>query len=152
MGSIQIHASCVSIKSRGVLILGESGFGKSDMALCLIDRGADLVSDDRTDLTKDGESIIAKSPEKINGLIEVRGIGIFRLQAENSVAVSMVVQLEHRNSIERLPVPEFYECMGIKIPQIRLYPFDVSSYIKIEMSLAALHDSSIMVAGAFGKD
>ena len=52
-----IHATCVAIEGRGVLIVGPSGSGKSDLALRLIDRGAALVADDYTDLNVDGRAL-----------------------------------------------------------------------------------------------
>ena len=55
-GSTTIHATCVAIRGRAVLITGPSGAGKSDLALRLIDRGAVLVRDDYTVLTRIGDA------------------------------------------------------------------------------------------------
>jgi len=147
----QLQATCVAINSYCVLLIGESGSGKSDLALRLINRGASLVSDDRVNLMKNRNTIIASSPENIAGLLEVRGIGIFKMKTQNNISLSLVIKLDGKDSIERLPDPEFYECMGIKIPQIHICPFEASAPVKIEMAVAALSDGSLTV-GALKSD
>ncbi len=142
---LRLHATCVAIKSHGVLLVGEPKSGKSDLALRLIDRGATLVSDDQVELTRDGDTITAHTPGNIAGLIEVRGVGIFKKKYQSKQQVHLVVQLNSKEAIERLPYPESFECMGINIPQLRLCPFEASSVIKIEMAIAALEDHSMMV-------
>ncbi|MEI7669275.1 MAG: HPr kinase/phosphatase C-terminal domain-containing protein [Pseudomonadota bacterium] len=142
--SVSLHASCVSVKGTAVLLIGEASTGKSDLALRMIDRGAELVSDDQVVLSSDGEKLTASSPDNIKGLIEIRGIGIFRLPYQVA-EVGLVVKLSERAMIERLPYPESFESMGIKVPQILVSSFDATAPIKIEMSIAALHNSSMMV-------
>ena len=72
-----LHGTAISIGGHGVLIMGESGSGKSDLALRLIDRGAILISDDVVFLeTRDNAPILTVAPN-IVGKIEVRGVGIF---------------------------------------------------------------------------
>jgi len=148
MNTKQIHASCIAIGNKGVLLLGETGAGKSDLALRLIDRGAVLVADDQVKLTPKGKTIIATAPLRIQKLLEVRGIGIFKLKVKKSIKVELVVQLVEQEWIERLPYPEPYECLGKYIPQLRLCAFEASAAIKIEMALASLQDGS-MTVGAF---
>lgn len=118
------------------MLLGESGSGKSDLALRLIDRGAQLVSDDQVRLYRRDNAAFASSPDTIKGLLELRGIGIIKLPYKEDMPLSLVVRLTGRQDIERLPEQEFYDCLGIRIPLIRLYPFDISSPIKIEMMLS----------------
>ena len=73
MTKTNIHAGCVVVGRKGVLLLGPSGAGKSDLALRLIDGGARLVSDDRTDLfVKDGK-LQARAPASIAGLTTIPG-------------------------------------------------------------------------------
>ena len=67
LSSETLHATCVAIDGRALLIEGRSGAGKSDLALRLIDRGATLVSDDYTRLTRSGDALIASAPETIRG-------------------------------------------------------------------------------------
>jgi len=147
MEVFRLHASCVAIDRQGVLLLGEPGMGKSDLALRLIDRGAQLVADDRVELACRDEQIFASVPSAIAGLIEVRGLGIFTLKGKDmpEAPVLLVVHLAKQEWIERLPHPEPYDCLGVQIPQLRLCAFEHSAAIKIEMAVAALQDGSMTV-------
>lgn len=128
-----IHATCIDYKGCGVLIIGPSGSGKSDLALRMImDKGASLVADDRTDLACVNGRLQASYPEAIAGLIEVRGLGVCRFAPCPQTMIDLVVELlpaDHK--IERLPEPEISELMGIKIPKIRLHGFENSAIDKI---------------------
>src|ERR1700760_1068946 len=106
MQSANIHASCVAIKGKGVLILGESGAGKSDLALRLIDEGAKLVADDRVELYAAQSALCARAPKSIAGLIEVRGLGVIALRCRKSIALALAVKLG--TTAKRLPDPAFY--------------------------------------------
>ncbi len=145
MDILRLHATCVVVKSRGVLLLGEPGAGKSDLALRLMDRGAKLIADDQVELTKKGRTIIATAPRRIYGLLEVRGVGIFKVRSQKKARVLLVVQLVKQEWIERLPYPEPYECMHTHIAQLRLSPFEPSAAIKVEKAVAALQDGSMTV-------
>ena len=79
--SILLHATAVAIDGRAVLLRGPSGSGKSDLALRLIDAGARLVADDQSELSRRGDVLMVRAPATIAGLIEVRGLGILRLDA-----------------------------------------------------------------------
>jgi HPr kinase/phosphorylase len=138
----------VAIAGRAVLMLGEPGEGKSDFALRLIDRGAKLVADDQTELTRKGGKVVASAPKNIAGLLEVRGLGLFRMQALKKVPVHLVLQLARREWIERLPSPEPYDCLGVPLPRLRICPFELSAAIKVEMAVRALQDDT-MTVGAF---
>ena len=144
----RLQASCVAIGGHGVLMLGDSGAGKSDLCLRLIDRGAVLVADDQVELKRDGEQILASCPEKIAEHIEVRGVGIFNVKSATNVPVWLAVHLTKPEWIERLPLPEPYQVAGLNIPQILIWGFESSAAIKIEMALMALKDGSMLV-GAF---
>jgi len=106
MKIVNIHASCVAIDAKGVLILGNSGAGKSDLALRLIDGGAKLVSDDRTELYAARGRLCARAPKSIAGLMEVRGLGIVALPFVKSVPLSLAVKLGAPP--KRLPDDAFY--------------------------------------------
>jgi HPr kinase/phosphorylase len=88
-----LHASCVDLSGTGVVLVGPSGSGKSDLALRLIDGGARLIADDLVVIERTGDQLTARSPEAIAGLIEVRGLGIRRLPHEPVAAVGLVVDL-----------------------------------------------------------
>src|SRR5437763_620964 len=80
-----VRGTSIAIGGRGVLLRGESGSGKSDLALRLIDRGAVLVSDDYTQVRAEHGRRIASAPGAIAGKSEVRGVGIATFPAEMDV-------------------------------------------------------------------
>jgi serine kinase of HPr protein (carbohydrate metabolism regulator) len=128
-----VHASCVAIDGRGVLIAGRSGSGKSDLALRLIDRGAALVSDDYTKVQVEGGRLIASAPETIVGRIEVRGVGLVETPAVAAAEVALRVDLDA--APERLPEPESWEMEGLHIPSLALVAHEASAPIKLEAAL-----------------
>jgi HPr kinase/phosphorylase len=101
-----IHASSALIGRHGVLILGESGQGKSDLLLRLMDEGAKLVADDRTELYAAKGRLCACPPKSIAGLIEVRGLGIVAQPFTKSAVLALAVQL---GTAERLPEQAFFQ-------------------------------------------
>ena len=101
-GSEILHASCVAVDGRGLLILGPSGTGKSGLALRLLALGAQLVADDRTEITRAGDALIARCPPAISGLIEARGIGILRATPVMQTAIVLAVDLGQTET-HRLP-------------------------------------------------
>lgn len=124
--------SMVDILGVGVLIRGESGIGKSESVLALIERGYSLVSDDATRFTlMDGHRVIGTSPELTRGYMEVRGIGIIDVAAmfgvrsvRHSKELDLVVTLkpwEEVSNVDRLGMEqEFVEILGQRIPHITL--------------------------------
>ncbi len=142
LGSImeQLHATCVAIDKMGVLIRGPSGSGKSDLALRLIDAGARLVADDRCDIQIDNGRVMASAPTTIAGLLEVRGLGIMRIEALSRIPVSLLIDLVAEKDIERLPEPTTVDIAGVAISAIRLDPFSASAAAKVRMALAQVGD------------
>ncbi|RHZ97699.1 serine kinase [Cereibacter sphaeroides] len=108
-----LHASCVALDGRGLLILGPSGSGKSALALELMALGADLVADDRTEVVGQGPDLIARCPPAIAGLIEARGLGILKAPAIHEARVTLAVELG-RAETERLP--HFHEIQVLGRP------------------------------------
>ena len=134
LSSETLHASCVSIGGRAVLIEGLSGSGKSDLALRLIDRGAALVSDDYTIVRRIDGKLIASAPPNIGGLIEVRGVGLVPMPFENDVPIALIASIA--TTIERLPDLNSTRIVaGVAIPTCLIAPFEASAPIKIEMLL-----------------
>lgn len=145
-----IHATCIRVAaagksfgtppSAGVLLLGKSGAGKSDLALRLIARGARLVSDDRTDLSLVRGRLVASAPKAIAGLLEVRGVGIVKMARPQPTAVSLVVDLSGK--AQRLPEdrryrPPFEIDDTACPPLISLDPFEAAAPEKILIAVAA---------------
>ena len=129
----EIHAGCVAIAGRGVLIAGASGRGKSDLALRLVDRGALLVSDDYTLLTVAGDRLIGSAPATIAGRIEIRGVGIVELPTSREIPIALYVDLD--TTPERLPETGRIEIHGIALPSLALAALEASAPIKLEQAL-----------------
>src|SRR5579859_977149 len=117
-----IHATCIAFAGKGVLLRGPSGSGKSDLALRAIDGGARLVADDRVILSQCENKLIASAPPTLYGMIEIRGFGIMRMDADNEAEVALVADLAHA-PVERLPERSHCDLLGIAIPCIALAPF-----------------------------
>jgi len=133
MSATLVHASCVAIGGRAVLIAGASGRGKSDLAMRLIDRGARLVSDDYTLLAVDGDRLIASPPERIAGKIELRGVGIMEVDPLHDVPVCLIVDLDL--PVERLPEAASRPLAGLDVPLVALSALEASAPIKVESAL-----------------
>lgn len=136
LSSEMVHSTTVAKDGRGVVIAGRSGSGKSDLALRLIDRGFELVSDDQTMISKSRDGLVASAPATIRGKIEVRGIGILDMPNRDSVAVCLWVTLS--TDIKRLPDSEQHQILGIDVPEISLDALTASAPIKIELALGRL--------------
>src|SRR3546814_10452950 len=117
LSSETLHVSCVAKDGRAILIAGRSGAGKSDLALRLIDRGAVLVSDDYTVVRRVSGKLLAAAPRNIEGQMEVRGVGLVKVESVSDIPVSLAVDLDR--DVERLP--EMHDPLvvaGIKVPVI----------------------------------
>jgi HPr kinase/phosphorylase len=152
MAIVNIHATCVLLERAGaafgapaglgVLLVGRSGSGKSDLALRLIAMGAQLVSDDRTDLYVARGNLCARPPAGIAGLIEVRNVGILKLPHARSAEIGLVVELgrgavrlpEHRRF--HLP-PALGLASEAAPPHITIAPFEASAPAKVVAAAAA---------------
>jgi serine kinase of HPr protein (carbohydrate metabolism regulator) len=135
LSSETLHASCVALNGRAILIAGRSGAGKSDLALRLIDRGARLVSDDYTILRRMGGRLLATAPANIEGKMEVRGIGVVAFDRQEDVPVCLAIDLDR--AVERLPDPhDPLVVAGVKVPVIGLNGLEASAPVKVELALA----------------
>jgi len=139
---VTVHATCIAIDGHGILLRGPSGSGKSDLALRAIDQGARLVADDQVVLTRHGENVIASAPSSLHGLIEIRGLGIMRMDAAAEARVALVADLIGPDSIDRLPERRHCEIEGATIPWMALAPFEASAVPKLRLALAAALDPS----------
>ncbi|MCX6900472.1 MAG: HPr(Ser) kinase/phosphatase [Verrucomicrobia bacterium] len=126
------HGTMVDILGIGVLIKGESGVGKSECALALLERGYSLVSDDVTRMyVLDGRELMASSPEETRYLMEVRGLGLIDVGRVFGVGairtekrVDLVVTLRDAGKmedVERVGMEqEFQEILGIAVPHVQI--------------------------------
>ncbi|WP_375396415.1 HPr kinase/phosphorylase [uncultured Sphingomonas sp.] len=130
-----LHVTCVAIGDHGVLIAGDSGAGKSDLALRLIDRGAVLVSDDYTRLRPCDCRLMARAPVTIAGRIEVRGLGIVAMPHRESVEIVLLVMLT--DTPERLPPGDMRRSIaGVPVRMVAVDARAASAPITVELALA----------------
>ena len=135
------QATCVAIGGRAVLIEGPPGSGKSSLALALIDRGAVLVGDDgvtldlRSDATFE-QRLLASPPPNIAGLLEVRNVGLLRLETAEQVPVALVLRLD-RDAPRFIETSEKAELLGTAIPLVRLWPDSPALHLRAEAALKA---------------
>lgn len=127
-----VHGVLMDILGLGVLVIGESGIGKSECALDLVVRGHRLVADDAVELRCRAQSfIIGSCPELTRHHMEIRGLGVINVQdlfgvasTRTSKRVELVVQLERwepGREYDRLGLDDtFYETLGVRIPMIRM--------------------------------
>ncbi|MCA0042376.1 HPr kinase/phosphatase C-terminal domain-containing protein [Celeribacter sp. ASW11-22] len=116
---VNLHGSCVALdEDRGLLILGPSGSGKSTLSLTLMAYGARLVSDDRCDLIRRGETVIASAPALLSGMIEARGIGLLSADPLPKARIIGVVDLSEPEE-ERLPPLQKTALIGVTVPLMR---------------------------------
>lgn len=127
-----VHGVLMDILGLGVLVIGESGIGKSECALDLVVRGHRLVADDAVELKCRAESFVLGScPELTRHHMEIRGLGLINVQdlfgvasTRTSKRVELVVQLERwepGREYDRLGVDDVrYDVLGVAIPMIRM--------------------------------
>ena len=136
----RIHSTSVVIDDNGVLILGDSGSGKSDLALRLIDSGATLISDDISICRKNSNNIYLYCPPEIKGLLEVREIGIITVPFVERIKLRLVVNLQSKNN-ERFPKDNYFRILGIKIPLINIEGKNSSAVAKIKVKLNEIRET-----------
>ncbi len=142
---MQIHGSCASKGGLGVLLVGPPGSGKSDLLLRLRTHGFELVADDRVDVTHG----IARPPPALAGLLEVRGLGIFRLPYAAETRLALVVDLSVLLSPgpSRLPVPERHAALNL--PLVRIDAGAAAAPERVALAFEAALGHVSQVAGAF---
>ncbi len=138
---MQFHGSCAARDGAGVLLVGGSGVGKSDLTLRLLDCGFQLVADDRVDV-EDG---MARAPAALAGLLEVRGLGLLRLPFLAIAKLRLVAQLGVMP--DRLPVPARFA--PLDLPQISLDAMLASAAQRIALALDFAIGIRTQPVGAF---
>lgn len=145
------HGVLVEVYGEGVLILGDSGVGKSETALELIKRGHRLIADDAVEIRKvSSKTLVGSAPDNIRHFIEVRGVGIINAQrifgmgsVKLTEKIDMVVELEPWDSekaYERLGLEEQYtEILGIDIPS-HVVPVHPGRNLSVIIEAAAMNN------------
>jgi len=129
-----LHATCVALDGRGVLIVGASGAGKSALGLELMAYGARLVADDRTIVTRQADTLIATCPPPIRGLIEARGLGLLSADPIGHAQIALIVDLGQLET-ERLPLKRKRNILNVPIDLVfgatsRHFPFGILQILR----------------------
>ena len=151
---VTTHGTCIALScaghTAGVLLQGPSGTGKSSLALRLIDQpgfGAGstdpicghLVSDDQVVLEDVKGVLTATAPSAIEGLLEVRGIGIIKVATmQEPASVEMVIAHATPSEIDRTPEPQVIELAGLTLP-LQYIDLSGQSSAALVRSLALVH-------------
>lgn len=145
------HGVLIEVYGEGLLIVGESGVGKSETAVELVKRGHRLVADDAVEIRKvSNKSLVGSSPDNIRHFLELRGVGIIntrRLFGMGAVKVTekidLVVELETWDSTkvyDRMGVDnEYTTIFGIKIPSLTI-PIKPGRNLAIILEVAAMNN------------
>jgi HPr kinase/phosphorylase len=145
-----LHGVLVEVYGEGILILGESGVGKSETALEVVKRGHRLIADDLVEVRRVSDTtLLGRAPEIIRHLIEIRGIGILDVKELYGVSsvkmqenINFVINLEiwNENKIyERLGInEETTEVLGINVPSITI-PVRPGRNLAIIVEVAAIN-------------
>ena len=148
---VSMHGVLVEVYGEGILILGESGVGKSETAVELVKRGHRLVADDAVEVKKVSSiSLVGSAPEIIRHFIEIRGVGIIDVKrifgigaVKDTERINMVINLEawvDGKHYDRLGITDEYtEIMGIKIPSL-LIPVKPGRNLAIIVEIAAMNN------------
>ena len=145
------HGVFVEVYGEGLLLMGESGIGKSEAAAELLKRGHRLIADDAVELRKVSSSkIMGMAPENIRHFIELRGIGIINVArlfgigaVKNSVEVEMVIELEawdRTKNYDRTGLESnTYDILGVKVPSM-LIPVMPGRNLAVILETAAINN------------
>ena len=143
-----LHGALVDVYGIGVLLLGESGTGKSECALDLVTRGHRLVADDVVEVSQESDRIImGRGPARIRHHMEIRGLGIINIRDLFGVAairyrkrIELVVLLEPwrpEGEYDRLGLEEqTYAILGVAVPMLRI-PVSAGRNVAILVEVAA---------------
>ncbi|MDM8566531.1 HPr(Ser) kinase/phosphatase [Candidatus Halobeggiatoa sp. HSG11] len=131
---VTLHGVFMDVLGMGVLIMGDSGTGKSELALELVSRGHRLIADDAPEFSKiSPQTIVGTCPSDMNAFLEVRGLGILNVQAlfgdsatKKDKYLRLIVQLRHVTSIDLKNIDRLQgdnrvrHILGTEIPEVSL--------------------------------
>lgn len=126
-----LHACFLNIYNTGVLLMGPSGIGKSEISMELIKKGHQLIADDKVNISSVRDKLVGRAPDSIYGMMEIRGIGIVdvgHIFGINSVkkrdGVNLVIELKpftKNLKVDRIGMTtEFLTILGTRVPKIVL--------------------------------
>ncbi len=147
---VSMHGVLVEVNGEGILILGESGVGKSETALEIVKRGHRLIADDQVEIRKVSETtLVGRAPDVIKHLIEIRGIGIMNVKELYGVSsvkpqesIDFIINLEmwdENKTYDRMGLnEETTEILGLKIPSVTI-PVGPGRNLAIIVEAAAIN-------------
>lgn len=125
-----VHSVLMEIYGLGVLILGDSGIGKSECALDLISRGHRLISDDTVIIKKIGEKLLGSSPDFSAEHLEIRGLGIINIRDLFGVSavgkqkqIDLCIELKNWKNVENI------ERLGIELDEEKIFQLTVPKFV-----------------------
>ena len=144
------HGVLLDIYGEGVLIIGDSGIGKSETAIELVKRGHRLVADDAVDIRRVSNQLIGKAPELIRHYIELRGIGLVDLQQLFGMsAVKLESQIDLVVEMEPWKQDKFYDrfgldeqtmtILGVELPMVTI-PVQPGRNLAVIVEVAAMNN------------
>ena len=144
------HGVLVEVYGEGILLLGESGVGKSETAIELVKRGHRLIADDAVEIRKvSNRTLVGSSPENIRHFMELRGVGIINARrlfgigaVKMTEKINMIVQLEQWDSskvYDRMGMEDEYtDVLGIQIPSLTI-PVKPGRNLAVIIEVAAMN-------------
>ncbi len=145
------HGVLVEVYGEGLLLLGDSGVGKSEAAIELVKRGHRLIADDAVEIHKSGEHVIeGTAPELIRHYIELRGIGVINVaklfgmgSVKDASAIDMVINLEPWNDTtiyDRLGIEDQHtDILGVEVPSL-VIPVKPGRNLAVILEVAAMNN------------
>jgi HPr kinase/phosphorylase len=139
-----VHGTCVALGRRGVLLRGNPGAGKSDLALrfMALPGGGELcphlVADDQVLVVANADgTLLASPPPTIAGKIEVRGLGIIDVPFLPAAELVLICDLVGGKDVPRMPLETEAKMViaGVPLPLLKLAPFEASAPLKLKMAL-----------------
>jgi HPr kinase/phosphorylase len=143
-----VNGTGVAWRGQGILILGPTGSGKSDLTLRLIDSGATLIADDVVEMKREGGLLLLsfppEGPAELKGKMEVKGLGIMSVPvAPAGVELALVVQSTSPDRVELIPESLQSEWLGLAVTTLRIPLLEPSAPAKVRLALAKLTRSII---------
>lgn len=148
---ITLHGVLIEVYGEGILILGDSGMGKSETAIELVKRGHRLIADDSVDIKRvSAKTLVGSAPEIIRHYVEMRGIGIVDIRrifgmgaVKLSEKIDLIINIEDWEKgkvYERLGLVDTYtDILGIKIPSITV-PVTPGRNLAVIIEIAAMNN------------
>lgn len=146
-----VHGVLVEVYGEGILLVGDSGIGKSETAVELLKRGHRLIADDAVEIHKISNStVVGSAPDLIRNYVELRGIGIVNVanlfgmgavKAENEInLIVRIVPWEKGQTYDRLGVEEqFEEILGVRVP-VNTIPVTPGRNLAVILEVAAMNN------------